>query len=212
MTKDWDNPQPPRYGGKCYSKILPDICQCKDVCMYAAFESHNPTVGEHRYIAAGAPMDALNALKPYLPTDTKPSNPKDGVGSRKVGLHAVPFTVLWELGNAMTEGGYKYGTHNYREAGVRASVYFDAAVARHLGAWWEGEDIDPDSGVNHVTKAIASLVVLRDSMIRGNWVDDRPIKSDPNLLAQANERAAMLADKYPDKAAPFTELRKQEAA
>lgn len=197
---------------KCYSKILPDVCQCKDVCMYAGFPSHNPAVGEHRLPLMPSdtglteqkrdPRDTLSAFT-VLANHFKPSNPKDGVGSRKVGLHAVPFTVMWEVGNGMGEGGYKYGTHNYRAAGVRASVYFDATVARHLAAWWEGEDVDPDSGVNHVTKAICSLIVLRDSMIRGNWVDDRPIKSDPNLLHEANKRAAALADKYPNPVAPY---------
>jgi hypothetical protein len=137
----------------------------------------------------------------------KDGNPKDNIGSRKVAFSVIPMTVLWELGNALSEGAYKYRRHNYRVAGVRASVYFDACVARHLAPWWEGEDIDPDSGESHITKAIASLTVLRDSMIKGNWVDDRPPKSDQALLLAANERAAALADKYQETAKPpHTEL------
>ena len=78
-----------------------------------------------------------------------------------------------EVGVGMLEGSIKYGRHNYRAIGVRAEVYYDAA-RRHIDAWWEGEDIDPDSGLSHITKAICSLVVLRDAMIQGKLFDDRP--------------------------------------
>jgi len=106
----------------------------------------------------------------------KESNPKDIVGSRKAKLSVVPAGVLFDLGNAMTEGTCKYGRHNYRAIGVRSSVYYDAAVG-HLFDWWEGQDIDAESGLSHVTKAIASLVVLRDAMLQDKLVDDRPPRS-----------------------------------
>lgn len=135
---------------------------------------------------------------------TKPSNPKDRIGVLKMAFSVIPIPVIWEIALGMLEGALKYGRHNYRVAGVRASVYYDATVARHLSAWWEGEDIDQESNLNHITKAITSLVVLRDSMIRGNWVDDRPPKSDPKLLAKYNEHVRMLLDKYPNPAVPYT--------
>lgn len=137
---------------------------------------------------------------------TKPSNPKDRVGIQKVPFSVIPVPVLWELGLAMLEGALKYGRHNYRKAGVRASVYYDAVMARHLPAWWEGEDIDPASGVHHITKAIASLTVLRDSMIRGNWVDDRPPKSNPALMEHYNAQVKVLLEKYSDPVEPVIEL------
>ena len=92
---------------------------------------------------------------------TKPTKPKDNVGVKKVSLSYVPASVMLETALGMQEGGFKYGRHNYRVIGVRASVYYDATM-RHLMDWWEGEDLDPDSGLSHVTKAICSLVVLRD--------------------------------------------------
>lgn len=139
----------------------------------------------------------------------KPTNPKDAVGIRKVSLSVVPAPVIAELGVAMLEGARKYGRHNYRAAGVRASVYYDAAF-RHLAAWWEGEDIDPDSALSHVTKAIATLTVLRDSMMRGNWVDDRPPKCDPAWVARLNEAAGAVIDRYPVPMEAYTAI--EEAA
>lgn len=139
--------------------------------------------------------------------ETKPTNPKDSFGTAKAGITRVPATVLTEVGLAMDEGGAKYRGYNYRAAGVRASVYVDA-VWRHLfQQWWDmGEDIDPDSGLSHVTKAIASLVVLRDSMIMGNWTDDRPPKHDASYMSVLNDKKKALLEKYPNPKENFTQV------
>jgi len=71
-------------------------------------------------------------------------------------------------------------------------------------SWWEGEDIDPDSGLSHVTKAIASLVVLRDSMLQEKFNDDRPPRSAP-WLPPLNDRSEALFNKYPDPVKPYTQ-------
>jgi len=130
-------------------------------------------------------------------TVKKETNPKDAVGIAKVPRSTVSAPVIAEVGLAMMEGARKYGRHNYRAAGVRASVYYDACC-RHMDDWWEGEDLDPDSQLSHVTKAIASLTVLRDSMIQGNWVDDRPPPSPKGWLAALNEKAKDILERYPD--------------
>lgn len=150
-------------------------------------------------------LAALPAYPPLPPPSEKPSNPKDSVGIKKVPMSTVPAPVMAELGVAMLEGALKYGRHNYRVIGVRASVYYDATVGRHMQLWWEGEDIDPDSGLSHITKAIASLVVLRDAMIRGNWVDDRPPKSADGWMNDLNKKVIDLLQKYPDPKAAYTE-------
>lgn len=128
---------------------------------------------------------------------SKPTNPKDMMGVNKAPMSTVSAPVMAEVGVAMLEGALKYGRHNYRAVGVRASVYYDATM-RHLMDWWEGQDIDPDSGMSHITKAITSLVVLRDSMIQGNWSDDRPPHS-PEFYAELNQKVAALREKYSDR-------------
>src|SRR6056297_2552251 len=102
----------------------------------------------------------------------KDTNPKDAVGVKKWRqFFVVPAQVIWEVGVGMLEGALKYGRHNYRGAGVRSSVYVDAAKG-HIDAWTEGQDLDPDTGLSHITKAICSLVVLRDAEMNGFLVDD----------------------------------------
>jgi hypothetical protein len=134
---------------------------------------------------------------------TKDTNPKDAVGVRKVPISTIPMGPVLEAGLAMLEGARKYGRHNYRVSGVRASVYFDAVVGRHLIPWWEGEDLDPDSALSHITKAIAGLLVLRDSMLSENWVDDRPPHGKVDLKTM-NRKASGIIDKYPNAVPPYT--------
>lgn len=131
-------------------------------------------------------------------SEVKDTNPKDAIGTKKAPISALPVRVLWRVGLAMLEGAVKYGRHNYRHAGVRASVYFDAVVNRHLFQWWEGEDIDADSQLSHIDKAIAGLMVLRDSMLQGNWVDDRPPSCAVDM-AELNAHAARIIEQHADK-------------
>lgn len=136
---------------------------------------------------------------------TKESNPKDACGTKKVQMSVVPAEVSLEVAVALTEGARKYGRHNYREIGIRASVYYDATL-RHIFSFWEGEDIDPDSGLSHITKAITSLFVLRDAMINEKWTDDRPPRiKDRNFMARFNKLTENLIEKYPNALEAYTE-------
>ena len=137
---------------------------------------------------------------------SKKTNPKDAVGTKKPrfysGLHA---NVTKEVTIGVMEGAMKYGRHNYRIAGVRASTYIDATIG-HLLDYWEGQDIDPDSDLHHITKAIASLYVLRDAQMRNMCEDDRPPKSDvegdkTRLQAIVNK----LFEKYPNPVPAYKE-------
>lgn len=135
---------------------------------------------------------------------TKSTNPKDSVGVKKWRQFCtIPFAPLCEVGVAMLEGARKYGRHNYRVAGVRASVYIDAAIG-HLVQWFEGEDIDPDSELSHITKAIATLMVMRDGMLNDKFIDDRPPKAKLNELRNTLQaKVEDIITKYPDAKEPY---------
>lgn len=134
----------------------------------------------------------------------KDTNPKEAVGTAKPPLSTVSGPVLAELGVAMMEGARKYGRHNYRVSGVRSSTYYDA-MFRHMVKWWEGEDIDADSGLSHITKTIATLFVLRDAMIQGMLNDDRPPKAPANFFSDLEKACKAVIAKYPEAKAAFTQ-------
>lgn len=142
--------------------------------------------------------------------DKKATNPKDAIATTKVQIGTVSAPVMWEMGLAKTEGALKYGAHNHRAIGVRASVYYAAAIG-HLQDWWEGEDLDPDCPVelNHIIKAMASLEVIMDAIIQDNWVDDRPPKSPKGWKKNVNARAKVLIEGCEKPVEPYTAIRMQ---
>lgn len=102
----------------------------------------------------------------------KNTNPKDFIGANKIPLHLFPETAAIYGALGLLDGMLKYGRSNWRKFGVRASIYNDAAK-RHLNAWFEGEDIDPDSGLPHLAHAIACVALLIDATEAGKLKDDR---------------------------------------
>lgn len=131
------------------------------------------------------------------PHDLKESNPKAAVGVRKASLSVVPMDVVLEASLGMLEGAAKYGKANYLNSGAKASVYFDG-TQRHLNQWWLGEDVDLDSGLHHISKAISSLMVLRACMLAKKFTDDRPPHTG-FCIRGLNEQAAGILDKHADK-------------
>lgn len=159
-------------------------------------------------------QDAVNKIKgtegggtveqPRL--TVKDTNPKDAVGVKKGrSFSSMSWHVNRLVGLGMLEGARKYGRHNYRIAGVRSSVYFDATL-EHLTSWWEGEDIDKDSGLSHIIKAICSLYVLADAEISGMLNDDRPPrrKDITEFKAMAQKLVDEIFERTPNAVAAYT--------
>lgn len=132
--------------------------------------------------------------------ERKPTNPKDIIGTDKVPLHLWPetATILGSLG--LLDGALKYGRSNYRAVGVKASIYYDAA-RRHMNAWFEGEDMDPDSKLPHLAHALASLAIIVDAEAAGKLNDDRMIAGGyRGLLDRMTAHVKRLRTQHADKA------------
>jgi Domain of unknown function (DUF5664) len=134
-------------------------------------------------VVSGRPND-----DPLLPAGPLGINPKDLVGSTKVDLDLIPGPAEVACALAMTEGGLKYGPYNWRESGkpVQARIYTSAA-RRHLKKWFEGEDIDPESGVHHLGHAMACCAILIDAQSCGQLADNRPQKGTTAAALKAGE-------------------------
>lgn len=137
----------------------------------------------------------------YSIMSSKPSNPKDIIGSDKLPLHLWPTTATAMGCIGLLNGMLKYGRTNWRHAGVRASIYVDAAK-RHLDAWFEGEECDPDDGVPHLAAALACIAIVVDAEAAGKLVDDRMTPGGyrnmvEKLTPHVSRLKALHADKNP---------------
>lgn len=129
----------------------------------------------------------------------KSTNPKDLIGSDKIPLHLFPMTAVLYGTVALLDGALKYGRTNWRAAGVRASIYYDACL-RHLSRWFEGEDLDPDSGIPHLAHALACIVIIIDAKEANNLKDDRMYKAKyEDTLSKMTKYVKQLKEKHKDK-------------
>jgi hypothetical protein len=114
-------------------------------------------------------------------SNVKDTNPKDLVGQTKAQMWLIPPAAKVALAEALMDGASKYQPYNWREKGVRASVYL-AAAERHAMAFLDGEDVAADSLVHHLGHAMACYAILLDAIAQGNVVDDRPVKGHASRL------------------------------
>ena len=123
-----------------------------------------------------------NARLAVVQEQSRPTNPKTEVrvtdpvtggqkGSKLAQLGALDPRALLEVGSVAGFGTYKYARYNFAK-GYRWSLSFDA-LQRHLLAFWDGEDTDPESGLHHVAHAAWHCLALLTFAMRGKGTDDR---------------------------------------
>lgn len=124
--------------------------------------------------------------KPILYVDSKPTNPKDRIGSSKLPVSLVPDTVSILATMSFAEGASKYGAYNWRVAGVRMSIYMEA-MRRHQMKLWNGEWADKKTKVPHLASIIACCGIIEDARLCGKLTDDRPPVLDIEAAVEAAE-------------------------
>jgi hypothetical protein len=99
-------------------------------------------------------------------------DPKGAAGALKAPMWLLPPYAMQQTAWVHKHGAEKYGPFNWREKTVCASTYI-SAIMRHLDAWRDGEDIDPESGLTHLAHISASCNILMDAGRCGKINDDR---------------------------------------
>jgi hypothetical protein len=139
--------------------------------MSAIEGGHVPNIDDANKVIRQIVEERNAARRAAAPESPAQENPKDIVGSSKLPLHLWPTTASAMGSVALLNGALKYGRSNWRQIGVRASIYVDACQ-RHLAAWFEGEQQD-EEGVPHLGAALACLAILVDCDAAGKLIDDR---------------------------------------
>lgn len=82
-------------------------------------------------------------------------------------------TGPWDdLAKLLGFGAEKYAARNW-ELGFAWSRPYNAII-RHLNAFWDGEEIDPDSGAPHMVAVMCNAMFLAEFIKTHPELDDRP--------------------------------------
>ena len=82
----------------------------------------------------------------------------------------LPAKALKETVKVLTIGATKYEDDNWKYVPKAQSRYFDALM-RHLWDWKSGEQLDPETEVNHLAHAVCNILFLleRDLHKEEEW-------------------------------------------
>lgn len=86
-------------------------------------------------------------------------------------MHLVPPDAIRAMAKVLGYGATKYSENNWRK-GSKWSVPY-ASLMRHLLKFWEGEDLDEESGLPHVYHIIMNSAMLVEYYERFKDLDDR---------------------------------------
>lgn len=107
-------------------------------------------------------------------TETRITSETGGEKGQKLAqLSSLDPHALIALAECSGLGAQKYSAHNYLR-GYDWSLSFDAAQ-RHLLAFWGGEDLDPESGQQHLAHAAWHCLAMLSFVQRGIGSDTRPL-------------------------------------
>jgi hypothetical protein len=126
----------------------------------------------------GCPADRPNppsvASSPSESDEVRVVDPVTGgeKGQKLARYSLIPMLPLRLLAEHYGRGARKYADRNW-ERGYKWSLSFDA-LCRHLFAFWNGEDIDPETGSPHLTAVAWHAFALQEFSFTHPAGDDRP--------------------------------------
>lgn len=91
----------------------------------------------------------------------------------KLPWHLFPWKAATEIVRVLAFGATKYGERNW-ERGMSHSRLYGAAI-RHLTAYWDGQNTDPETGLSHLAHAGCCILFWLTYSLLGLGTDDRPV-------------------------------------
>ena len=93
--------------------------------------------------------------------------------STKVRVDLLPIDPMMQVANVFGFGAKKYFANSYRQGETVAWSRTYGSILRHLFAFWQGEDTDPESGLPHLAHAGTQLFILMEHTAHNKDKDDR---------------------------------------
>ncbi len=77
----------------------------------------------------------------------------------------LPWKEIEDVVKVLTLGSIKYEDFNWQKVPDARNRYF-SALHRHIYAWWNGELLDNETSLSHLSHAICCLIFLM-------WLDNK---------------------------------------
>lgn len=133
----------------CISRDIEAIKTCSAIMMLDGWEQSKGARAE-KALAEWMGLSVMYQTDPAKSGEVRTVDPTTGAekGSKLARYDLLPVRPLWQLAEHFGKGAQKYADRNF-EKGYKWSLSY-AALQRHANLFWGGEDIDPETGSNHM--------------------------------------------------------------
>lgn len=90
----------------------------------------------------------------------------------------MPWECVEEINKVLDFGAKKYAAHNWRTGSGFSYTRVISSLLRHTFAWVRGEDLDPESGLSHLSHMGANVIFLiYYNKYKDRYTNDDRVKS-----------------------------------
>lgn len=100
----------------------------------------------------------------------------------------LPAGTVGQVVNVLEFGAKKYAADNWQRVPDSRARYYDASQ-RHIDAWWNGELLDPETGLPHLAHAVCCLLFLM-------WFDANKKQADSLVHSDAKTTSRCAESHY----------------
>lgn len=155
----------------------PDFFRANLEALVAASAPDHPLIKEALEVSDNVdiPYAETNKLLGLVTPEMMKAVIEDGAvrsNKGKTEISQLPPAAVRAIATVMMMGEEKYGKHNWRKGLSYTSVC--DSLLRHVFAFLDGEDLDPESGLNHMAHAATNAAFLLQYISDGKeGLDDR---------------------------------------
>lgn len=158
----------------CVTRDIEAVRKCDAIYMLKGWEDSKGARAEKalaEWLGKDVMYEDVYAVTPSGEVRTKDPITGAEKGSKKARFDLIPVKPLWELAEHYGIGSLKYADRNW-EKGYKWSLSF-AACMRHLQSFWNGEDIDKETGSKHIIASAWHCLAMAEFMETNRQNDDR---------------------------------------
>jgi len=151
----------------------------------ARYKANTMHLIEHQTVFGTMPVNTANIPKETMDAIQKQFGTALKFDTDKLPLHLLSTEAMNQTAAVLKFGAQKYAEHNWRKGFAWSRPL--AAAMRHITAFNDGEDRDPESGLSHLAHAACCIMFLLEFEKTHQHLDDR-YKPEPDTRQEYNKQ------------------------